>query len=112
MRALNAHTDHDDVIRRMPPSFAIEGLPVPAMAVELAARATGAKPEIAPSGATELSGYAIAGAVPNTMTLNFRGLVRDIPTFSFVDLRACAEKGDGDFFRRAFDGKVVLLGTV
>ncbi|WP_038972014.1 CHASE2 domain-containing protein, partial [Bradyrhizobium genomosp. III] len=112
VRALNVHTDHDDVIRRMPLSFAIEGRPVPAMAVELAARAAGAKPEIASSGATELSGYAIPSAVPNTMTLNFRGLGRDIPTFSFVDLRACVEKGDRDFFRRAFDGKVVLLGTV
>ncbi|MBB4396251.1 adenylate/guanylate cyclase domain-containing protein [Bradyrhizobium sp. ERR14] len=112
VRALNVHTDHDDVIRRMPLSFAIEGRPVPAMAVELTARATGAKPEIAPSGATELSGYAIPSAVPNTMTLNFRGLGRDIPTFSFVDLRACVEKGDRDFFRRAFGGKVVLLGTV
>ncbi|WP_038974360.1 CHASE2 domain-containing protein, partial [Bradyrhizobium genomosp. III] len=112
VRALNVHTDHDDVIRRMPLSFAIEGRPVPAMAVELAARAAGAKPEIASSGATELSGYAIPSAVPNTMALNFRGLGRDIPTYSFVDLRACVEKGDRDFFRRAFDGKVVLLGTV
>lgn len=111
VRALNVHTDHDDVIRRMPLSFGIEGRPVPAMAVELVARATGAKPEIARSGATELSGYAIPSAVPNTVTLNFRGLGRDIPTFSFVDLRACVEKGDRDFFRRAFDGKVVLLGT-
>ncbi|MCK1546303.1 adenylate/guanylate cyclase domain-containing protein [Bradyrhizobium sp. 147] len=112
IRALNVHTDPDDVIRRMPLSFAIEGKPVPAMAVELAARALGAKPEIAPSGATELSGYAIPSAMPNTITLNFRGLGRDVPTFSFADLRACVEKGDRDFFRRAFDGKVVLLGTV
>ncbi|WP_298241411.1 adenylate/guanylate cyclase domain-containing protein [uncultured Bradyrhizobium sp.] len=112
VRALNVHTDHDDVIRRMPLSFAIEGRPVPAMAVELAARATGAKLQIAPSGATELSGYAIPSAVPNTVALNFRGLGRDIPTYSFADLRACVEKGDRDFFRRAFDGKVVLLGTI
>ncbi|WP_441234131.1 CHASE2 domain-containing protein [Bradyrhizobium sp. 930_D9_N1_4] len=112
IRALNVHTDADDVIRRMPLSFSIDGKPVPAMAVELAARALGAKPGIAPSGATELSGYAIPSAVPNTLTLNFRGLGRDVPTFSFADLRACAEKGDRDFFRRAFDGKVVLLGTI
>src|SRR3569832_2729345 len=110
VRALNVHTDHDDGIRRMPLSFAIEGRPVPAMAVELAARATGAKPEIAPSGATELSGYAIPSAVPNTMALNFRGLGRDIPTFSFVDLRACVEKGDRDFFRHTNNNKNVLLG--
>lgn len=112
IRALNVHTDPDDVIRRMPLSFAIEGRPVPAMAVELAARALGGKPEIAPSGSTELSGYAIPSAVPNTLTLNFRGLGRDVPTFSFADLRACVERGDRDFFHRAFDGKVVLLGTI
>jgi len=112
VRALNVHTDPDDVIRRMPLSFAIEGKTVPAMAVELAARATGAKPETAPSGATELSGYAIPSVVPNTSTLNFRGMGRDVPTYSFADLRACTEKGDRDFFRRAFEGKVVLLGSI
>jgi adenylate cyclase len=111
VRSLNVHTDTDDVIRRMPLSFSIDGKPVPTMPVELAARALGGKPEIAPSGATELSGYAIPSAVPNTLALNFRGLGRDIPTFSFADLRACVEKGDREFFRRAFDGKVVLLGT-
>ncbi|MBR0969915.1 adenylate/guanylate cyclase domain-containing protein [Bradyrhizobium japonicum] len=111
VRALNVYTDADDVIRRMPLTFSIDGKPVPAMAVELAARALDAKPEIAPSGATELSGYAIPSVVPNTLTLNFRGMGRDVPTFSFADLRACVEKGDRDFFRRAFDGKVVLLGT-
>jgi len=111
IRALNVHTDADDVIRRMPLSFSIDGKPVPAMAVELAARALGAKLDIAPSGVAELSGYAIPSAVPNTLTANFRGLGRDIPVYSFADLRACVEKGDRDFFHRAFDGKVVLLGT-
>lgn len=112
VRALNVHTDPDDVIRRMPLSFSIAGKPVPAMAVELAARALGTKPEIAPSGTTELSGHAIPSAVPNTLTLNFRGLAGDVPAYSFADLRACVEKGDRDFFRRAFEGKVVLLGTI
>ncbi|MBR0842734.1 adenylate/guanylate cyclase domain-containing protein [Bradyrhizobium liaoningense] len=112
IRALNVHTDADDVIRRMPLSFSVAGKPVPAMAVELAARVLGTRPEIASSGATELSGYTIPSSVPNTLTLNFRGLGRDVPTFSFADLHACVDKGDRDFFRRAFDGKVVLLGTV
>lgn len=112
VRALNVYTDSDEVIRRMPLSFAIDAKPVPAMAVELAARALGAQLETAPSGATVLSGYLIPGAVLNTMTLNFRGLGRDIPTYSFADLHACSEKGDRDFFRRAFEGKVVLLGTI
>jgi adenylate cyclase len=112
VRALNVHTDIDDVIRRMPLSFSIAGQPVPAMAVELAARALGAKPETGPIGVTTLSGYAIPSAIPNTFTLNFRGMGRDVPAYSFADLRACVEKGDADFFRRAFDGKVVLLGSI
>ncbi|MET4023013.1 adenylate/guanylate cyclase domain-containing protein [Bradyrhizobium sp. S3.2.12] len=112
IRALNVHIDTDDVIRRMPLSFTIDGKPAPAMAVELAARAPGAKPETGPNGVTELSGYTIPSAVPNTLTLNYRGMGRDVPTYSFADLRACVEKGDRDFFRRAFAGKVVLLGTV
>ncbi|WLB52412.1 CHASE2 domain-containing protein [Bradyrhizobium sp. 521_C7_N1_3] len=112
VRALNVHTDADDVIRRMPLSFSVGDKRVPAMAVELAAHALGAAPQTTPSGATILSGYAIPGAVPNTLTLNYRGMGRDVPTYSFADLRACLEKGDSDFFRRAFDGKVVLLGTI
>ncbi|UPK34016.1 adenylate/guanylate cyclase domain-containing protein [Bradyrhizobium sp. 186] len=112
VRALNVHTDTDHVIRRMPLSFPIQGRPVPAMAVELASRALGAKPETSSSGMTGLAGYAIPSTVSNTLTLNFRGLGRDVPTYSFADLRACVENGDRDFFRRAFEGKVVLLGTV
>ncbi|MGY0575883.1 CHASE2 domain-containing protein [Bradyrhizobium sp. RDM12] len=112
IRALNVHTDADDVIRRMPLSFSIAGQRVPTMPVELAARALGAKPEIGPTGMTDFSGYAIPGAVPNALTLNFRGMGRDVPTYSFADLRACVEKGDTEFFRRAFDGKIVLLGSI
>jgi serine phosphatase RsbU (regulator of sigma subunit) len=58
------------------------------------------------------SKVAAAGSVGDTITLNFAGGADDIPTFSLADLRACAEKGDKDYFRRHFDGKVVLLGTV
>lgn len=112
VRALNVHTDSDDVVRRMPLSFSIDGEPVSAMAVELAARALGTRPETGSSGLTELSGYAIPSSVPDTVTLNYRAMGRDFPTYSFADLRACTEKGDRDFFRRVFDGKVVLLGTV
>lgn len=112
IRALNVYTDADDVIRRMPLSFSIDGKPVPAMAFELALRALGATPETAPSGETTLSGHVIPSPVPNTLTLNFRDMGRDVPAYSFADLRACVEKGDTDFFRRAFDGKVVLLGSI
>jgi adenylate cyclase len=100
IRALNVYSDPDDVIRRIPFTFTVDGEPVPSMAVELATRATGNPPRRADS------------SVPNTFALNFEGGATDIPTFSLADLRACAEKGDKEFFRRHFDGKVVLLGTV
>src|SRR4029453_16823664 len=76
---------------------------VPSMAAELAKRAAGA-----PASAKT----ATAGAVDNTITLNFVGGADGIPTFSLADLRACVEKGDKEFFRRHFEGKVVLIGTL
>ena len=104
VRPLNVHNDPDDVIRRVPLSFVVDDQPVASMAAELVARATdGMAAPAKPAG---------SGAVPNMITLNFAGGADDIPTFSLADLRACAEKGDKDFFHRHFDGKVVLIGTV
>jgi adenylate cyclase len=104
IRPLNAYTDRDEVIRRVPFNFVVDGQPVHSMAAELAARASGA--EVAPGQ------QVAAGTVPNTIALNFAGGADDIPTYSFADLYACAQKTDSDFFRRHFDGKVVLIGTV
>ncbi len=112
IRALNVYNDSDEIIRRLPLTFAVDGAPVPSMAVELAARALGAPLEIGLDGRMSLAGYRIPGVVPNTMALNFDGGIADIPTFSLVDLRECIEKGDKEFFRRHFADKVVLLGTV
>jgi class 3 adenylate cyclase/CHASE2 domain-containing sensor protein len=112
IRALNAYSDPDHVVRRLPLAFQTEGRPVPSMAVELASRALGAQPELSDDGSMRLAGYAIPSAVPNTLTLNFEGGSEDILTYSFADLRACIEKDDKEFFRRQFDGKVVLLGTL
>jgi adenylate cyclase len=104
IRPLNVYTDPDEVIRRVPLTFVVDGQPVASMAAELAARATGAT-------ATP-SKQSNSGTVPNTITLNFAGGADDIPTFSFADLNACAKTGDKDFFSRHFDGRVVLFGTV
>jgi class 3 adenylate cyclase/CHASE2 domain-containing sensor protein len=104
IRALNAHSDPDDIIRRIPVRFQVDGQPVASMAVELATRAT--------EGTAVPLKVPRTGVVPNTVTLNFAGGADDIPTYSLADLRACVEKGDKDFFRREFEGKVVLLGTV
>ena len=112
IRALNAYSDPDDVVRRLPLTFMVDGAPVPSMAVELAARALDARPDLAPDGTMTLAGYRIPSLVPNTLTLNFDGGADDIPTYSFADLHACIAKEDKDFFRRQFGGKVVLFGTL
>jgi adenylate cyclase len=111
IRALNVYSDADEVVRRVPLMLTIDGRPVPTMAVELAARAMGIEPEVAAGQGLALAGYRIPTAVPNTMTLNFEGGTNDIPTYSLVDLRACVESGNAEFFRRHFDGKVVLVGS-
>jgi adenylate cyclase/guanylate cyclase len=112
IRPLNVHADHDDIVRRVPLSFPVNGSRMPSMAVELASRALGAAPEFDASGRMTLAGYQVPGRVPNTMTLNFEGGADDIPTFSFADLRACALKNDKDYFKRWFAGKVVIFGSV
>ncbi|HUI96288.1 MAG TPA: adenylate/guanylate cyclase domain-containing protein [Xanthobacteraceae bacterium] len=111
IRTLNVYTDQDDVVRRVPLMVTAGGEPVPAMALELAARALGAAPSVAADRSVTLAGYAIPAIAPGAMTLNFDGGTDDIPTYSFADLRACAQKGDTEFFRRNFAGKVVLLGS-
>jgi adenylate cyclase len=104
IRPLNVYTDPDEVIRRVPLNFVVDGQRIFSMAAELAARAS--DPTVVSAKQSN------SGLVPNTVTLNFSGGADDIPTFSFADLNACAEKGDKDFFHRHFDGKVVLFGTV
>jgi class 3 adenylate cyclase/CHASE2 domain-containing sensor protein len=111
IRALNVYSDADNVVRRVPLMFTVEGKPVAAMALELASRALGAAPEVGADQSVTLADYRIPTHVANAMTLNFEGGSRDIPTYSLADLRACLEKGDADFFRRNFQGKVVLVGS-
>lgn len=112
IRSLNAYSDADEVLRRLPTSFVVDSQPVPSMAVELAARALGAEAVFDGIGGLALGGYRVPGVVPYTVTLNFDGGADDVPTYSLADLHACAAKGDADYFRRQFAGKVVLLGTV
>ena len=111
IRALNVFNDSDDVVRRVPLSFAVGDTRTPSMAIELVARALGQAPQF---GDTHLSlaGYQVPGLLPNTMTLNFAGGAGDIPTYSFADLAACAAADNQEFFRRAFSDKIVLFGTL
>ena len=112
IRSLNVYSDIDDVVRRVPLTVIVDGKAETSMAVELASRALGTTPATAADGSMILSGYRIPAHIPNTMTLNFDGGADQIPTFSLADLRACNDKDDSQFFRRYFDGKVVLIATV
>jgi adenylate cyclase len=113
IRPLNVYTDNDDTVRRVPLTFPVGGgAPMPGIALELASRALKASPEFAPDGTVTLAGYRIPGEVANTMTVNFEGGADDIPTFSFADLRFCANGNNKEYFRHWFDGKVVIFGSV
>jgi adenylate cyclase len=112
IRLLNVHADADGVVRRVPLFFTVDGKPSPSMAVELASRAQSAEPRMETNGTASLAGYTIPMRVRNALTLNFEGGAGDVPTFSLVDLHACAAGGDKAFFRQHFNGKVVLLGTL
>jgi adenylate cyclase len=110
IRSLNVMDDPDEVVRRIPLSFLVDGVRTPSMAVELAARALGASPDFGADGSMTLAGRRLGAEVANTLTLSFAG--GDIPTFSLADLSACAAKGDQDFFRREFKDKIVLIGSL
>jgi class 3 adenylate cyclase/CHASE2 domain-containing sensor protein len=112
IRALNVYDDPDEVVRRIPLSFMVDGARMPSMTVELAARALGSPPEFGSDGSLTIAGRRIESAIPNTMTLNFAGGDGDIPTFSLADLSACAAKGDQEFFQREFKDKIVLIGSL
>ena len=112
IRLLNVYADPDDVVRRVPLTFTAGGKSVTAFAAELAARTLGTEPQIGPGPTLTLAGYRIPAGVPNTLTLNFQGGSQDIPTYSLADLLACAEQGNKEFFRRNFNGKAVILGSI
>jgi class 3 adenylate cyclase/CHASE2 domain-containing sensor protein len=110
IRPLNLYTDADGVVRRVPLTMTIDGLRVPSMDLELAARMQGAT--ITYKDGVEIGNYRVPEIVPNTLTLNFAGGSQDIPTYAFVDLWRCVERGDGAFFQRHFAGRAVLIGVL
>ncbi len=94
LRTLNVNLDDDFVVRRYWRAFANEGGgETPSFGVELAKRA-GAK------------------APAHDFIVNFNTGAGDVPVYSLADLFACVEAGDGDYFRRAFAGKVVLFAEM
>jgi adenylate cyclase len=116
LRSVNLAEDPDGVLRRAPISFVIQAADgtaarEPGFALEVAARALGVKPDIAPDGAATLAGYVIPGATGAGMPINHPTAVGAVPTYSLADLYACAEAGRSDYFKQHFAGKTVLVGT-
>jgi class 3 adenylate cyclase/CHASE2 domain-containing sensor protein len=117
IRSSNLFRDDDEVIRSVPLTFQSDDLEAgqrteTSMAAELALRALGAKLEPAHGGRLQLAGHVLPGSDTNNIHLNFDGGGRAIPLYSFADLYACADGGHTDYFKRQFDGKIVLFGTV
>ena len=110
LRPLNVDTDIDDVVRRAPLIFSTQEGFIPSMALELASRALGVAPRIV-SDSVGLSDQRVPSAMGNTIAVAFAGGSNDIPSYSLADLSACLDKGDRDFFRRQFSGKVVIVGS-
>jgi adenylate cyclase len=112
-RFLNVQPDRDQVIRRVPLAFGtVDAAPAPSMALELAKRSIsgGLVPERDQAMAIDAS--PTRGIVPNALTLNFEGGSQDIPTYSLAALYDCIERQDSDFFRKHFEGKVVILADI
>ena len=80
------------------------------MALELASRALGVKPTIDADG-VGLAGKTIPSPSEKPSPSHFPAAPNDIPSYSLADLRACLDKGDKEYFRRQFAGKVVLVGS-
>ena len=113
IRSVNLFMDDDGVIRRVPLLFRTgDGGEETSMALELAARARGAAPRRTADGGIALGDDIIPGSIKNRIAINFDSGPGAIPTYSLADLHACVQKGDAEYFRRHFDGKVVLVGAV
>jgi len=116
IRSVNLDLDSDGVIRRAPLFFDRRGTnaqePVEtSFALELAARAAGFTPFLDQDGLTFGAAH-IAGSAGGSILLNFDGGAQSVPTYSFADIAGCAQLNQAEFFKTAFAGKVVLIGSV
>jgi adenylate cyclase len=116
IRNLDISLDDDGISRSVPlfqkmkaKSGKVEE--VTGMAMELAARAMGQRPDLSPDGVAFL-GSALPGGKERELTLNFDARAGAIPTYSLADLYHCAKAGNAGYFKQAFAGKVVLFGLV
>lgn len=116
IRLVNALEDSDGIIRRGPLAFTWrepDGTTrrEASMAMELAARKAGSRPEWDAKGNLRFNGRAVRLAGDEAVQLNFDTRPGAVPLYSFADLHACAERGEGAYFAEHFRDKVVLVGA-
>lgn len=100
---------------------------IASMSLTLASRFLGVAPNVDETGSVMLGDYKIPARIDRNMSLSNHGarvnlandMVLDlyrgpssIPTYSFAALYHCAATGNEDYFRRHFQGKVVLIGGI
>jgi len=73
---------------------------------------TGADVAFGGNGEVRLGNRRIPGNDEQGMLVNFAGGGEALPVYSFADLVACLEAGDREYFKAAFSGKVVIIGSV
>ncbi|WP_422367956.1 CHASE2 domain-containing protein [Pelagibius sp.] len=109
--------DADGVIRQMAlfhETLATNGSAgiQPSLALELAARVLNERPQIVAGRNVVLGQYQVPKSSEAAMLMNPQGGDGGVPVFSLADLYACAEAGDEAFFRKYFEGKVVIVGRL
>ncbi len=84
----------------------------PSLALELAARFLEERPQIVVGQNVLLGSYKVPESSDRAMLMNPQGGDGGVPVFSLADLNVCAEEGDQAFFRKYFEGKVVVIGRL
>jgi len=101
----------DGIIRHIPLWFDQSKRIDPSMSLELAARSLGTPVAHQANKALILNDSEVPVSKGGEMLINYNTQPGYVPAYSLADLHACSEKQD-DYFRRHFEGKVVLLGAV
>lgn len=114
LRSVNLFTDPDGIIRRVPLLFDRDDNGArrePSMSLELAARHLGVRPEMRADGTIALAGRPLPDGRDGNLLIRFPAPLSRIAAYSFADIAACAAADGAAFFRRHFEGRVVLIGT-
>lgn len=114
LRPVNAYTDPDGILRGVGLVYpTVDGGSVPSLALEVAARHTGADFQLTAADRFQFAGRDIpvysTGLGDTNLLVNFDTTDGAIPSYRFHDILNCA---DPAYLQQAFSGKAVLFGFV